>query len=213
MPENRIAWYEFTTYGALGWLESTVLELMIPTDYPEIEWGVLQWDADTPPGTAVMFQARAGLDYSNLGPWSDYITVPGTIIEGLVSNDAFYAQYRATLVSTDPDTFPTLDQMMLSYTPLGGGVEVEGGEEPGLYVSGSNPSIGSPVLRCVIGNTNTVDLLVWDMTGRLISNPLNGVELNAGSHLVQLGDLSTGIYFCKMISGDLDETLRLVVID
>lgn len=213
LPENRIAWYEFTTCGALGWLESTVLELMIPTDYPMVEWGVLQWTADTPPGTAVMFQARAGMEFVNLGPWSDYITVPGTIIEGLITNDASYAQYRVTLVSTDPDTFPTLDQMMLSYTPLGGGVEMEGEEEPGLYTNGPNPCLGAPVLECIIGQAGPVDLRVWDMAGRLVSNPLNSTQLNPGSHLVQLGDLNPGIYFCRLISGDLNETLRLVVID
>lgn len=212
-PSNSIAWYEYTSYAVFGWLESTVLELMMPTDSPFVEWGILQWSAETPSGTAVMFQVRAGMEYYDLGEWTDYITSPGTLLQGLLDDEALYVQYRASLVSTDPDTFPSLDQMMLSYTPLGGGVEEEDGKEPGLYAHGANPCRGLPVLECIIGQSGAVHLRIWDMAGRLVSNPLNGTELNAGSHLVQLGELRSGIYFCRLTSRTLEETLRLVVLE
>ena len=209
---GRIAWFEYTTYGFIGWLESSILELLIPTDYENMHWGIIEWIANVPPGTSVMFQVRAGVDPYNMGSWSDYITTPGTSLEGLLSSYAYFAQYRVTLVSTDPDTIPILEQMMVSYEPLGG-VSSENSDQPGLYINGSNPCHELPVLRCVLNCDGPITLSIWDMAGRLVSQPAADTHMMTGTHLIQTGELEPGIYFCRLETCSFSESLRLVILD
>lgn len=200
--------------SSVGWLESTVLELMIPTDWDWIQWGVIDWDASTPEGTSVMFQMRAGMSPDDLGPWTGYITTPGTGLEGLLSGEVMYAQYRVTLVSNDPDTTPVLDQMMVSYTPMGGVASGSnrGISRPGLYVDGANPCRGSGRLRCVLAAPASVTLRVWDLSGRLVSRPACEADLEEGEHLFETGPLPPGVYLCRMTAGAEQHTARLAVI-
>lgn len=199
---------------SVGWLESTVLELMIPTDWDWIQWGLIDWDASTPEGTSVMFQMRAGMAPDDLGSWTGCITTPGTGLEGLLGGEVMYAQYRVTLVSNDPDTTPVLEQMMVSYTPMGGVApgSNRGISRPGLYVSGANPCRGSGSLRCVLAAPASVTLRVWDLSGRLVSSPALEAELDAGAHLFETGPLPPGVYLCRMTAGAEQHTARLTVI-
>mgnify|MGYP001048113490 CR=1 FL=1 len=201
-------------FGTVGWLESTVLELMIPTDWDWIQWGVIDWDASTPEGTSVMFQMRAGMSPDDLGAWTGYITTPGTGLEDLLSGEVMYAQYRVTLVSNDPDTTPVLEQMMVSYTPMGGVApgSNRGISRPGLYVNGVNPSRGGGSLRCVLAASASMTLRVWDLSGRLVSRPAYESDLGAGEHVFGTGPLPPGTYVCRMTAGGEDHTARLVVI-
>ncbi|MEN8207788.1 MAG: T9SS type A sorting domain-containing protein [Candidatus Fermentibacteria bacterium] len=209
---GRIAWFEYTTYGFIGWMDSSILELLIPTDYECVHWGIIDWIATVPPGTSVMFQMREGNSPSDMGPWTDYITTPGTSLQGLLSGDAYLAQYRVTLVSTDPDTIPILEQMMVSYEPLGG-VSSENSDQPGLYLAGSNPCHGLPVLRCVLNADALITLSIWDMAGRLVSQPAADMHILKGTHLMQTGELEPGIYFCRLETSEFSESLRLVILD
>jgi hypothetical protein len=42
---------------------------------------------------------------------------------------------------------------------------------------------------------------------------IHGDEYSPGFHDVLLGELTPGIYFCRMISGDFTATQRFVVIE
>ena len=209
---SRIAWFEYTTYGFIGWLESSILEVMIPTDYEYVHWGIIDWIATVPPGTSVMFQMREGNSPSNMGPWTGYITTPGTQLQGYLTGEGYLAQYRVTLVTTDPDTIPVLEQMMVSYEPLGG-VSSENSDQPGLYIAGSNPCHGEPVLQCVLNCDGPITLSIWDMAGRLVSQPAADAHMLTGTHLMQTGELEPGIYFCRLETSGFSESLRLVVLD
>jgi len=206
--------FESSGCMSVGWLESTVLELMIPTDWDWIQWGLIDWEAATPEGTSVMFQMRAGMSPDDLGPWTGYITTPGTGLEDLLSGEVNYAQYRVTLVSNDPDTTPVLEQMMVSYTPMGGVLSGSnrGIARPGLYVDGANPCRGSGRLRCVLAAPASVTMRVWDLSGRLVSRPACEADLEEGEHLFETAPLPPGVYLCRMTAGAERHTARLAVI-
>ena len=211
---NKIAWFEYTEYNSVAWVESTILELMIPTDSDWIQWGVIDWDASTPEGTSVMFQMRAGMDPDDLGPWTEYITTPGTELQELLSGQAIYAQYKTTLISTDPESTPTVTQMMVGYTTTGGVIGESRAElgDPDLYLAGPNPCRRGGSICCVLAEPATVSLGVWDLSGRLVSSPARESAMEAGTHVFETGPLSTGVYICHLRAGEMERTVRLVVI-
>ncbi|MCK4807744.1 MAG: T9SS type A sorting domain-containing protein [Candidatus Aegiribacteria sp.] len=75
-----------------------------------------------------------------------------------------------------------------------------------------NPTCGSVSVRFGLPEPSLVILSVFDLSGRLIYGN-QGDEYSIGFHDVQLGDLSPGIYFCRMISGDFIATQQFVVIE
>ncbi len=71
--ENRLVWWDVLTYPPEGWLTSSVLDVSCWPD-----WGMLDWNADVPPGTSVAFQVRSSSspDSASFGPWSDTLSAP-----------------------------------------------------------------------------------------------------------------------------------------
>jgi len=96
---------------------------------------------------------------------------------------------------------------------VGVGRPPETGEFPlSLLPFTPNPSAGSPAIRFSLPEPAFVELSIFDLSGRLVSM-MNGNEYSSGYHDVLPGDLSPGIYFCRMISGDFTATQRFVVIE
>ena len=75
-----------------------------------------------------------------------------------------------------------------------------------------NPIRGSVSICFAITELSTVELSIYDLTGRQVITPSQGVY-SPGVHQMQLGRLTPGIYFSRMISGDFTATQRFVVIE
>jgi hypothetical protein len=114
------------------------------------------------------------------------------------------------LESDDPEFTPTLHDVTLNWDPTG----IEGGEDPAILALlpfSPNPS-ALPAVRFGLPEPASVEFSVFDLSGRLVSE-IHGEEYSPGFHDVLLGDLSPGIYFCRMIAGDFTATQSFVVID
>jgi len=203
---NDITWWDLTEYLPDGSLESSVLDTQM-----DPYWDYLGWNSLAPPGTSVSFQVRASNDYSNMGAWSDTLTSPCTL-SGILNDGEQYVQYRAILRTFDPDSTPTLNDVTISWNP----VSIEETAEPvppdaGLLPVSPNPA-SAPTVRFGLPEPASVELSVFDLSGRLVSKILRD-EYTAGYHAVLLNDLSPGIYFCWMVSGDFTGSERFVVIE
>ena len=81
-----------------------------------------------------------------------------------------------------------------------------------LFPVAPNPVTGSLVLRFGLPEPSSVIITILDMSGRLISK--NFIEeYSTGFHNVILGNLPSGLYFCRMTSGNFSASQRFVVIE
>jgi len=204
---DDIIWWSLNGYAAEGQLVSSILDTETRPD-----WNYFDWSALTPAGTSVLFQLRASADYSSMGAWSDTLERP-CLLANVLDDGTRFVQYRALMSSSDPEVTPVLNDLMIVWDPEG----VEESTEPvppgiALFPIAPNPAVGAPVLRFSLPETREVELLLFDLTGRLIVEYSSEVY-TAGLQQVQLNDLSPGIYFCRMISADFTDTQRFVVIE
>ena len=176
------------------------------------DWGAIDWSASTPSGTSVSFLVRASDDYSNMGVWSDTLTIPCSL-DGILNDYDSYFQYKVLLETVNPETTtPSLYDITISWDPLG--IEDTGLPIPSIIAMlpiTPNPVTGSPVIRFGLPESASIDISIFDLSGRLVSE-IRGDEYSPGYHDVLLGDFSPGIYFCRMISGDFTATQSFMVI-
>jgi hypothetical protein len=201
---DDITWWDLTEYLPDGWLESSILDTQIDPD-----WDYLEWSSEIPPGTSASLQVRASDDHTSMGAWSDTLSIP-CLLEGILSDGDRYVQYRVILEASDPDTTPALFDLMLTWDPMG----IESGENPAqlaLLPFSPNPA-SVPAVRFSLPEPASVDISIFDLSGRLIRE-IHGEEYSPGYHDVLLGELSPGIYFCRMISDDFKATQHFVVIE
>jgi hypothetical protein len=201
---DDITWWDLTEYLPDGSLESSILDTECSP-----QWVGIDWNSSEPAGTDLYFQYKTSDDPEGMGTWSDPIPYP-CLLSGLLDR---YFQYRVILETSDPDTTPILYDIILSWDP----VSIEDSTEPipseiSLLPIAPNPVAGSPVIRFGLPEPASVDISIFDLLGRLVSD-VHGDEYSPGYHDVLLGDLSPGVYFCRMISGDFTATQRFVVIE
>ena len=142
-----------------------------------------------------------------MGDWSDPIYYP-QYLSGLLDR---YFQYRVILGVGNAVYTPALDNITLNWDPYG----IEGDpaiSEYALLGSAPNPAYGTVSIRFGVPEPSHVNLSVFDISGRLVGEAY-GDEYSPGFHDVQLDDLSSGIYFCRMVAGDFAATQRFVVLD
>ena len=134
-------------------------------------------------------------------------------MSGILSDGDRYLQYRAILLTSNTDSTPVLNDITISWDPLGIG---ETTEPKPLVIEFlpivPNPTANSSNIRFTLYKTSLVDIYLFNMSGRLI-DWIHGDECSIGFHEVLIGDLSPGIYFCRMISGEFMATQRFVVIE
>lgn len=75
-----------------------------------------------------------------------------------------------------------------------------------------NPTSGTFIVEFCISECAQVGLCIYDMSGRLLRQTPATIY-NSGSHQVYFSDLETGVYLCRMRSGDFTETQQFVVIE
>jgi len=202
----EIAWWDISGHSTSGELVSSILYLG-----NDPGWGAIDWSSSTPSGTSVSFLVRASDEYGNMGTWSDTLTAPCSL-DGILNDYDSYFQYKILLETANPDTTPSLYDITLSWDPLGIGETAEPGP-PGTELLPFSPNPAStPAVRFGLIEHASVEISIFDLSGRLISK-VNGKGYSRGFHEVMLGNLSSGIYFCRMISGDFMGTQRFVVIE
>ena len=204
---NDITWWDLTANSPTGALESSILDTQM-----DPEWDYLEWSSVTSPETSVSFQVRASDDYTTMGVWSDTLSIP-CLLEGILADGDQYVQYRVILETSDPDTTPTLYDVMLTWDPVSIGDTTEP-IPPGIALLPivPNPAAGSPIIRFGLPEPASIELSIFDLSGRLISE-IHRDDYSLGYHDVLLGDMSPGVYFCRMISGDFKATQSFVVIE
>jgi hypothetical protein len=204
---TEIAWWDLSdyTYSTYGYLESSVLDTEVNPN-----WGSLQATTVTPPMTSVSFQVRASDSYTEMGEWSDTLAAPCDLAGVLEDGDRFF-QYRTILRTWDTGTTPELDDVTVSWDPLGAG-ESPQAEQYALLGPRSNPSPAYVTIRLTIPEASSVELEVFDISGRRVCHT-GPREYCEGLHCVPVGELSSGVYFCRMRAGGFAATGRFVVID
>jgi len=206
--QSRVEWYNFRCYQYSSYLYSSILSTGSSPD-----WDLFEWSADTPPGTSVEFAVRASNNSSDMGSWSDTLTCSCSL-SGIIEDGRRYFQYMAILQSDDQRFTPLLHDVSVSWDSL---ESVSRPPETGtsplcLFPFTPNPSAGSPAVRFSLAEPASVELSIFDLSGRLVSD-IYGENYSTGYHDVLLEDLSPGLYFCRMISGDFQATQRFVVIE
>jgi hypothetical protein len=206
--DDQICWVDhIAAYEPGGNLTSSILYL-----HGDPGWGSLDATTVLPGGCAVCFQVRASDNASSMGPWSESLAPPLSLA-GLLPDQANYFQYRVLLSTTDSSSSPTLNDVTLTWDPvpiIPAGASVP--DATGLLPSHPNPVSGSPVIRFVITEPLTVELSLFDLTGRLVDS-ITAEYAASGLHARTLEPLSPGIYFVRMIAGEYAGIQRFVVMD
>ncbi len=204
---DDITWWEVLSYPPEGSLVSSVLDVECSP-----LWSTIDWSALEPAETSISFQLRSSVDPDSgaMGPWSDTLYVPCSL-EGILTDSEQYVQYKVILETSDPGITPALDEVMLTWDPLGISGDT-GSDSFELLPFYPNPACSAPSVRFGLPETSTVELSIFDVSGRLLEQ-ISTEEYPAGYHSVFLDELSPGIYFCRMISGEFMATQRFVVIE
>jgi len=145
-----------------------------------------------------------------MGAWSDTLIIP-CMLNGILNYGDRYVQYRAILSTSDPDTTPILNDVMITWDPQGVEVEPQVTEYL-LFGAEPNPACGAISIAFAVPELSPVEFSIYDLAGR-IAVVLAQDEYMAGYHQVQLEELAPGIYFCRMASGEFMATQRFVVIE
>ena len=204
---DEIAWWEVLSYPPEGTLVSSVLDVECNP-----VWGTIGWSSSEPAETSIFFQVRSSVDpdSSEMGSWSDTLYSPCSL-SGILTDGEQYVQYMVILETSDPVITPALHEVMLTWDPLGipGDIVPNSFELLSFY---PNPSSSTVSVRFSLPEATSVEFSIFDVSGRLLEQ-ISTEEYSPGYHIKVLGELSPGLYFCRMISEDFMETQRFVVIE
>lgn len=199
--DDEIAWWNIPAEAG-GYLESSILDTQEQPD-----WDMLLISAEMPPGTSVGCQLRCSDDHTQMGPWSDTLVSP-TSLEGVLEEGKRYLQYRLLLCTEDPAFTPVVDQITVTWDPLGIPGSLE--EQITMYPL-ANPSRGNAVLSIGLPHAMEAELSLFDLSGRLVREVRDVFQ--AGCSQVAFDDIPTGVYCCRLEAGCETVHDRLVVLD
>ncbi len=202
---SDITWWDLAASSPSGYLESSILDTQGDTD-----WDYLDWNSQIPAGTNISFQVRASDNHTAMGAWSDILTSPCPL-EGILNDGDRYVQYRNILSTSNPDTTPLLNDVTITWDPLGVGDDPQATEYL-LHGAKPNPACGAIHIGFAVPVQSPVKLSIFDLTGHLVTTPVQE-EYSPGVHEAQIDELMPGIYFCRMVSGDFTATQSFVVIE
>ena len=152
--DDEITWWDMNGFLPDGLLESSVLDVQESPD-----WQIIDWTCTEPSGTNVALQVRASDNSSSMGAWSDTLTDPCTL-EGILTDEDNYFQYRAILNTTDSLITPVLHNVTVTWNLTG--IEVESGDESYvLYDACPNPATDQAVLVFSLSVDTMVELAVY----------------------------------------------------
>ena len=195
------AYYDVTI--ADGMLVSSILDAQ-----EDAGWGTISW-TDNATGD-IEFMVRSSEDAGAMGAWSSAITTSGESLASYTTEGDNYIQYAAVLETDDVASLPVLEDLTITWIFVS--IEEAAGavESYGLSILSGNPST-TAVLGVSIPQSGTVDLSVFDLSGRIV-NRITSENMEAGSYQVTLDRLVPGTYFVRMNSGNFTATEKLVLI-
>lgn len=198
---DMVAYYD--VISADGMLVSSILDAQ-----EDAGWGTIDW-TDNATGT-VEFMVRSSDDSANMGDWSAAITTSGTSLSSYTTEGDNYIQYAAVLETDDVAMLPVLEDVTITWLFVS--IDETQGDvgSYGLRILSGNPST-TAVLGVTIPQSGTVDLSVFDLSGRIV-NSVTSEDMEAGSYQVTLDRLVPGTYFVRMNSGEFTATEKLVLI-
>jgi hypothetical protein len=209
--DDDITWWDIHVFTGSGTLESSIFSVSyMPGD--SISWGSVTWLCDEPDSTGLAFLVRSSDDATNMGEWSDTITVSGTSLNGILGSNDKYMQYMAVLETDNSKVSPALLEISINY----GVVSVAEETEPvpdgiRLLPVSPNPATGAAVITFQIPEPASVTISVFDLSGRL-ARKIHGNDYAGGTHGIILGELPPGSYLCRMTSGEFETSQRFVVL-
>jgi hypothetical protein len=174
-----------------------------------VQFTEFDWLSEEPAGTAVTVQVRGSNDASSMGEWSPEILSPGDISQ-YIAEPCHFFQYRVNMSTVSPPSAPMVDRVTVYYDPSG--IEGESGGEPSLEVVSGNPSIGQVQLSVYLPGQCEAVLSVYDLSGRLVAEPMSGV-VEGGNHSLNLRRLPSGIYMIHLRASEAEFREMLVVLD
>lgn len=210
---GSLQWCDLTysNFPLTGSLTSSIFQVPIGTDYLEVLWGDMLWEAYEPLGTSIAFQIRASSDYNDMGEWSDTILVNGTNLSPLLPDDGIYVQCRAILTTDNSDSTPILKSFDAEgWVP---GSAQQNADQVGISLTTTaNPSHSSIAFQISLCEMAATRLTIYDVSGRIATDAEFG-ELPAGSTVYLTPQLVPGVYFARLTAGNREKLLRLLVIE
>ncbi len=105
-----VDWLRASPYPASGIFTSRVFNHGISAN-----WGIINWIASTPTGTALAISARVGNTATPDGTWTAFTPLTNNTSVGLSGR---YLQYRANLSNSINNVTPTLQQLSIACTDV-----------------------------------------------------------------------------------------------
>ena len=209
--DDGLFWYPVVRYTEEGWLESSILEIALPTD-DVIEWGTLTWSSAEPGPSNISVQVRGSDNPGSMGTWYPEFTSSGGDIGTYLSETDYFFQYRVCMASPVSVLSPILFDITASYD-LTGGIAESGTASAGysLLPVTPNPAPGNISVDFILPETIAVEFTLFDMSGRIVES-ISLAEIEAGSHSILLDGLNTGTYILQMKAGIFEANERVVVL-
>ena len=204
---DEISWWDIIAVSPQGVLESSILDVATLDT-----WLYFSSNEEEPSGTSIGFQFRSSNDSSDMGEWSDTSFTLTTNLSGILADSTNFVQYRAILQTTDPFSTPVLNNVTIFYITYVSIDDANHEEISNWNLSPvANPSYGSPAIQVSVPQSEVLDLLLYDATGRLVGE--HSQELTTGQHTISFNNLSSGVYFCTVRAGDFNATERIIVLE
>ena len=100
-----VDWMRLTPLASPGTFDSRVFDAVSPVD-----WKSIQWAAQTPAAASLAISVRTGGSPVPDGNWTAFVPVGA----GPLDLSSRYIQYRAEMTSSDPDSTPVLEDIIIS---------------------------------------------------------------------------------------------------
>lgn len=183
-----ISIWEVMGFGT-GGLVSSILDTQGDSD-----WTTLAWNSQLPSGTSVGICLRSSWNENDMGEWSDTVFVSPVDPSTLVTDSNRFIQYAVVLITDDPQTSPVLEDISLSYNPLG---IAESCITPLLERASSNPAQRSLSISVTLPCGTSGNFSLLDITGRTVFEK-SVTSGNGQPELMLITDLIPGIYFGRL---------------
>lgn len=150
----------------------------------------VQWSVDSPnPSWSTQVTAATSFTITNLTPGTAYLVRVRSACGSLFSD--FTAPVRST--TTGGRIGAGADELSLSYS---------------VY---PNPNRGRFTVRCEAQDQGQFTLRLVDLTGRVIVSQSNAFVVGLNEYAVDLNDAVAGVYFLHLESGDVRQTLKVII--
>ena len=132
----------------------------------------------------------------------------------IITSPAYTGEATLSVKVTDPDgAVLEFSIIIIVDISVANEWESEGVMQFKLHQNYPNPFNPSTVIRYELANSGSIQLTVYDLAGRKITELVNAKQ-SAGSHTVHFdaSGLSSGIYFYQIRSGSLIESRKMMLI-